>query len=606
MKQTPMTFMVICSAIVMICAGGSQVWAETDWELNCDSGKVFTWQANITDALGNPIAPGNYSLHYCYYLDSLGGAAIGCCTTQAVVSTSSKSLPDGRAANFSIARASIIYAQPIFEDTTKSGRIFQPQLPIDVWIEMTFDDEVMTPRTLITDAPVSGSARRVYGDVFSKPGQMWVKDANLTNSAVVDLKTDDATAAMRLFSPSADSIPAVVMRSSDDESVVELFDSEGSKTIAISNHGKACIGPGNNNPGAFAFVVGKDNTASGDSSVVSGGASNTASGSKSTVGGGRGNNATDVYATISGGAGNAADDDYTTVGGGQNNTASGLWSTAGGGLYNVASGELSFAGGGAGSEATGLCSAISGGENNTAGGNYSTISGGYNNRAAGDFSVIPGGRLDTLTSNASFSMAFGHHVYLNNQYRVALYDSVYPGRLAVNRDDHSSGGIAYPIHVGTTIDDGNGAYLTGGGAWTDASSREFKENFHQLDGQDVLRHIGQLPIESWEYKGTGERHIWPCAEDFHEAFDVGVLKKDGTRDNRYLAAGDIAGVVLIGVQELYRITNELQQKSQEIDELRTQVAQLQALVETILAQKDRNNKGNEELAVSKLDGGIEK
>jgi hypothetical protein len=165
--------------------------------------------------------------------------------------------------------------------------------------------------------------------------------------------------------------------------------------------------------------------------------------------------------------------------------------------------------------------------------------------------------------------------------------------------------------VGADAIDGNGAYLSGGGAWTNGSSREFKENFQTLDGKELLQRISAMPIQAWEYKGTGERHIWPCAEDFHEQFDVGVLQDDGTRDTKYLAAGDIAGVALVGVQELYRMTGELekkseelarmtnvlQQKSQQLDELQAEVAQLRSLVETLLADKYRSGEGGDKLAV---------
>ena len=156
----------------------------------------------------------------------------------------------------------------------------------------------------------------------------------------------------------------------------------------------------------------------------------------------------------------------------------------------------------------------------------------------------------------------------------------------------------YPIHVGYDATNGNGAHLTTGGVWTSTGPKS-RGDIRKLDGGEVLGLINQLPIESWEYKGSDERHIWPCAEDFHEAFDVGVLKEDGTRDTQYLAAADMAGVALIGVQELYRMVQDLRTKTQEIEELRAEMAQLQALVETILAQQRSSKGGSDELAITK-------
>lgn len=99
-----------------------------------------------------------------------------------------------------------------------------------------------------------------------------------------------------------------------------------------------------------------------------------------------------------------------------------------------------------------------------------------------------------------------------------------------------------------------------------------------LNGTDVLKRIEQMPIDSWEYRGTGERHIWPCAEDFHAAFEVGTVEADGTRNDKYLAAGDVAGVALVGVQELNR---RLNQQAEEIELLKQEIAYLQAALGAI-------------------------
>ncbi len=50
---------------------------------------------------------------------------------------------------------------------------------------------------------------------------------------------------------------------------------------------------------------------------------------------------------------------------------------------------------------------------------------------------------------------------------------------------------------------------------------------------------------------------------------------DGTRDNKYLSSGDVAGVALAAVQEL-------NQRNQELSD---RVAALQILVEQLLAER---------------------
>jgi len=98
------------------------------------------------------------------------------------------------------------------------------------------------------------------------------------------------------------------------------------------------------------------------------------------------------------------------------------------------------------------------------------------------------------------------------------------------------------------------------------------ENFESLDPEKLLTKISSLPVERWNYKGTDERHIGPVSEDFVQAFDVGTVRSDGIRDNKYLSPGDIAGVALAGVKELIQENQELKQT---IEELRQRMAKLE-------------------------------
>jgi len=217
---------------------------------------------------------------------------------------------------------------------------------------------------------------------------------------------------------------------------------------------------------------------------------------------------------------------------------------------------------------------VSGGNDNHADGPSTVVCGGIQNNINAAESSILGGKLNSITGYLSteHSMVFGLGVSVSTSDRVVFYDGDNPGRFGINRDD-SDGGLSYPIHVGTSTSNGNGAYLTEGGTWSDGSSREYKENFTPLDGETVLDKISELPVESWNYKGTDERHIGPVAEDFVAAFDVGPTRvTDGQRDNKYLASKDVAGVALVGVQELVKENKKLKelifQLQQDIEELK--------------------------------------
>ena len=351
----------------------------------------------------------------------------------------------------------------------------------------------------------------------------------------------------------------------------------------------ATVGGGHNNlaSGDVAIVGGGyRNTASGIYATVGGGYSNTASGGSATVGGGSGNDADSLFTTVGGGYTNTASGIFATVGGGQSNTSSGERTTVGGGSLNTASGSYATVGGGTTNTASGIFATVGCGHTNTASGSYATVGGGAYNINGGDYSSIPGGYYDSLTTDADYSMAYGYSVYVNNSYRVIFFDGFNSGRLGINRDDHN-GGISYPIHVGTNTGNGNGAYLTAGGVWTNGSSRTFKEKFQPLNKQELLKKISSMPVEAWNYKNSPERHIGPVAEDFVSAFDVGAVKEDGTRDNKYLSTEDIAGVALAGVKELIKENQEQKQENQDLRQMIEQLKRSNALLEDRLTRVEK-------------------
>jgi regulator of replication initiation timing len=312
-------------------------------------------------------------------------------------------------------------------------------------------------------------------------------------------------------------------------------------------------------------------------------ATQVASGNYSVIGGGENNTASGVYATVGGGWFNTASSGYATVGGGYANTASSAFgATVGGGWRNTASGLTATVGGGERNTASGNSATVGGGEGNTAGGEDATVGGGFENTAWGNYSVVPGGRRNT--ANASYNLVFGENVgpSVAESHRVYFFSPANSGFLVINRLDGD-----HPIHVGTNGTNGNGAHLTNAGVWTNGSSRSFKERFVQYRPAEVLEKILQLPVEGYFYKGTQEYHITPMAEDFYRLFGTGVheiIETDSTgqlvrRPNpdvdKYLAASDVAGVALLGVQALHEENAQLRQR---VFDMRAENAQLRQRV----------------------------
>ena len=132
--------------------------------------------------------------------------------------------------------------------------------------------------------------------------------------------------------------------------------------------------------------------ASGQSSVIGGGANNSSSGDYSVAAGGMSNKVGGHRSTVSGGKDNTIESSDCTIAGGTTNTisASGAGSTISGGTNNFTDGNCSF-------------SSIAGGTGNEASGQYSTVLGGVQNKASGLGSVASGN--NSWTRNLRYSKA---------------------------------------------------------------------------------------------------------------------------------------------------------------------------------------------------------
>lgn len=110
----------------------------------------------------------------------------------------------------------------------------------------------------------------------------------------------------------------------------------------------------------------------------------------------------------------------------------------------------------------------------------------------------------------------------------------------------------HALEVGSVAGNGNGAYLTQGGVWTNTSDINKKEAFSVLDGTDLLKKIISLPITKWKYKGTDEYHIGPMAQDFHKLFGLGT-------DDKGISTVDPAGIALAAIQEQQKLIEKQQE-----------------------------------------------
>jgi hypothetical protein len=195
------------------------------------------------------------------------------------------------------------------------------------------------------------------------------------------------------------------------------------------------------------------------------------------------------------------------------------------------------------------------------------VSIGYNNSTDGDAAVAIG---YTSTADADYSMAFGYRASTNGHMGAKVFgdasttdsiEAVANNEFAVR----AAGGFRFRSNATLT----NGCNIAAGGASiTCASSRTLKENFGDVDGDDVLHRMRRIPVNSWNYidEGRTSRHIGPFAEDFWREFRLG---------NEPLAIGhlDIDGVNFAGVKALDERTTR---QSADIEALRVRNAALEA------------------------------
>lgn len=267
------------------------------------------------------------------------------------------------------------------------------------------------------------------------------------------------------------------------------------------------------------------------------------------------------------------------------------------GYDTKASGQYSFAGG-----QTSLATAdyamafgfnaIASGVGAVAIGSQATASG-YSSIALGRGSVANDSGGVALTYHGSagrYALAFGYYTSANGRYSVAMgtsastnnhkgsfvfadlsKQSTLPTTLSSADNQFlakASGGFIFYTDANTTM----GVSLpAGGGSWASVSDKNKKGNFRKVNTGEILDKLAGLEITTWNYKTQDPsiRHMGPMAQDFYAAFGLG-------ENETSISTIDIDGISLAAIQELEKKTQELKQKSEEIEKLRRMLKDLKA------------------------------
>jgi hypothetical protein len=130
---------------------------------------------------------------------------------------------------------------------------------------------------------------------------------------------------------------------------------------------------------------------------------------------------------------------------------------------------------------------------------------------------------------------------------------------------------------------GNSAVTVVEGApYNTVSDKTKKENFKPVDGEEVLKKIRHIPVNSWNFIGHDPkqfRHYGPVAQDFFAAFGHDGIGTIGTPTT--ISSTDMAGILMIAVRALERRTRELDALKADNSDLKAKNADLTARLETL-------------------------
>jgi hypothetical protein len=132
---------------------------------------------------------------------------------------------------------------------------------------------------------------------------------------------------------------------------------------------------------------------------------------------------------------------------------------------------------------------------------------------------------------------------------------------------------AYPLHMAS------GARVTVGGVWTNASSREYKEDIQELSTTAAMNTLQGLTPVTFKYKAAqDERHVGFIAEDVPDLV--------ASKDRKTMSPMNVVGVLTKVMQEQQKALSENQKSLAEqqkinleyqktISELKDKVAKLE-------------------------------
>jgi hypothetical protein len=142
-------------------------------------------------------------------------------------------------------------------------------------------------------------------------------------------------------------------------------------------------------------------------------------------------------------------------------------------------------------------------------------------------------------------------------YRVSDFSSgAEANRIFINVNGQIGiGGMTAPTNP---LQHSSGAFLSAGGTWTNASSRDFKQNICDLDSKDAMQTLQGLNPVTYDYKvDPSEHHVGFIAED--------VPNLVATKDRKGLSPMDVVAVLTQVVKDQQKTIEEMQKRLDSLE-----------------------------------------
>ena len=183
-----------------------------------------------------------------------------------------------------------------------------------------------------------------------------------------------------------------------------------------------------------------------------------------------------------------------------------------------------------------------------------------------------GGTVQGLIGIAHTNGALYESLQLGTESNHPLYLSVNGGvhKMIFNTSgylglDRNIDNISYPIHLIS------GAYVSVGGTWTNASSRQYKNNITELSTDDAIDALnGLTPVRFTYKKDKSESHVGFISED--------VPQLVATKDRKGLSPMDITAVLTKVVQQQQ---DQLKQQQEMLNRQQAELIKLNQKIESM-------------------------